>query len=93
MHAAHVIYYGCGIQVWPVYLTRTILSYCCPLELAAVSKAMPTSKVGESSLWIRQLSPRMLSIDALAVREKYVVSKLLVEIFSRMVENLRNLRN
>ena len=39
------------------------LSHCCLLQLASVSKAMPTLKV---FLCIQQHSPRMLSIDALA---------------------------
>ena len=45
VRTAHIICYGCGIQAWLVYLTHTIPPYCHLLELAAVSKAIPTSKV------------------------------------------------
>ena len=44
--AAHLTCYGCGIQAWSVCPTRTVpSSHYCHLELTAVSKAMPTSKV------------------------------------------------
>ena len=36
--------HGCDIQAWPVHLTCTAQSYCHLLELADISKAMPTSK-------------------------------------------------
>ena len=64
-HTAHIIYCGHGI-----YMPRSIqhvLSHRHQLE----QSNMPTLKVslfGKYSLWIRQHSPRMLSIKALAVR-------------------------
>ena len=48
-HTAHVVYYAQGIQA-SFYLIHTVSRL---LELAAVSKAVPTSKV---SLWRVSLS-------------------------------------
>ena len=67
-HAAHVMYYSHGVQAWPVYLACTVRSHRHLLELVAVSKTMP-SFPWRSSLLIWQLSPKMLSINALAVSE------------------------
>ena len=58
------------------------------LELTAVSKTMPLKKVpgGFSSLAPGCCPSTLLQSE----REKCVASKILVEIFSRTVENLRN---
>ena len=47
-----------------------------------LAQAHPNYLLGESSLWIQQLSPGMLSIDSLAVRalKLHRMSKLFVEI-------------
>ena len=67
VHAAHVMYYRCAIQA-EFYLTSTVMLLSA-LELAPVSKAMPILRrylFWEHPLWIWQLSPLMLSINAFA---------------------------
>jgi len=42
-HTTHILLWAWHAGL--VYLTHTVPSHCRPLELAAVSKVMPTSKV------------------------------------------------
>ena len=72
------------------YMHRTVI--CCPLELEAVTKAMPTSKVSPwtESLWTWQLidlgcHPTTL----LPLQHKNYVACQKLSLFSQTVENLR----
>ena len=58
-----------------VYKPSFILSHHCLLKLVTVSKAVPTSMVsfGKRCVWFQKLNPRMLSIDAVAVRIRKLV--------------------
>ena len=79
------------VWVWHTskfYLIRTVTPLSA-LELAAVSKAMPTSKV---SLWRASLvdSAACCPSTLLYMKTVVYVYKLFVEIILRTVENLRN---
>ena len=60
--------------------------HCTIILLCIQARSCQRYLPGESSLQIRQLSPGMLSIDALAVRANCVLLKIIVEIFSLMSE-------
>ena len=82
------------VWVWHTskfYLVHTVTPLS-TLKLAAVSKAMPTSKV---SLWRASLvdSAGMLSIDALTRDNCSLHGNFFVEIISQTVENSQNSRN
>ena len=93
LYHAHAAHEWTCIWAWHTskfYLVHTITPLSA-LELAAVSKAMPTLwyLFGECPLWIRQHVVYQCSSTWKLVH----VQKIFVEVISQTVENSRNLQN